>query len=145
MRRRPARLATTRPASQRRITGLGSRPAVHGASHQGPAQSARHSERIPLICAALQPIRLRSEQCRHYVKSALHEQVAEIRPQLAKAREIAEKAEAEHREMTAEEQKTFDEIMAKGRQVSDAVKAHRHDQEVLAFAKELSDEVIGPA
>ena len=73
----------------------------------------------------------------------LAEQVAEIRPQLAKAREIAEKAEAEHREMTAEEQKSFDEIMAKGRQVSDAVKAHRHDQEVLAFAKELSDNVIG--
>ena len=45
----------------------------------------------------------------------LQEQVAEIRPQLSKAREIAEKAESEHREMSAEEQKTFDEIMAKGR------------------------------
>jgi HK97 family phage major capsid protein len=71
----------------------------------------------------------------------LQEQVAEIRPQLAKAREITEKADAEKREMTAVEQKTFDEIMAKGREVSDAVKAHRHDQEVFAFAKELSDEV----
>ena len=33
----------------------------------------------------------------------LQERVAEIRPQLAKAREIAEKAETENREMTAEE------------------------------------------
>ena len=32
----------------------------------------------------------------------LQEQVAEIRPQLAKAREIAEKAESENRAMTAE-------------------------------------------
>ncbi|MET0997051.1 MAG: hypothetical protein ABWY20_24620 [Mycobacterium sp.] len=45
--------------------------------------------------------------------------------------------------MTAEEQKTYDQIMAKGRDVADAVKAHRHDQEVFAFARELSDNVIG--
>ncbi len=45
--------------------------------------------------------------------------------------------------MTAEEQKAYDEIMAKGREVSDAVKAHCHDQEVFAFARELSDNVIG--
>ena len=71
----------------------------------------------------------------------LQERVNEIRPQLAKAREIAELADAEHREMTPEEQKSFDEIMAKGRAVADALKAHRHDQEVFAFAKELADEV----
>ena len=53
----------------------------------------------------------------------LQEQVSEIRPQLSKAREIAEKADAEGRPMSAEEQKTFDEIMKKGREVSDAVKA----------------------
>jgi hypothetical protein len=40
-------------------------------------------------------------------------------------------------------QKTYDEIMAKGRSVADAVKQHRHDQEVFAFARELSDNVIG--
>ena len=44
----------------------------------------------------------------------LQEQVAEIRPQLAKACEIAEKAESENRAMTAEGQKTYDEMMAKG-------------------------------
>ena len=43
----------------------------------------------------------------------LQEQVSEIRPQLSKAREIAEKADAEGRPMSAEEQKTFDEIMTR--------------------------------
>ncbi len=33
--------------------------------------------------------------------------------------------------------------MAKGRAVADAVKAHRHDQEVFAFARDLSEGVIG--
>ena len=45
---------------------------------------------------------------------------------------------------TAEEQKTYDEIMKRGREVADAVKQHRHDQEVFAFARVLSDNVIGP-
>jgi hypothetical protein len=44
------------------------------------------------------PIRYWSEQCRRYVNR--DEQVAEIGPQLAKAREIAEKAEAENRALT---------------------------------------------
>jgi len=44
---------------------------------------------------------------------------------------------------TAEEQKTYDEIIAKGRSVADAVKQHRHDQEVFGFTRELSDNVIG--
>ena len=71
----------------------------------------------------------------------LQERVAEIRPQLAKAREIPETADTEGRAMTAEEQKSYDEIVAKAREVADALKAHRHDQEVFAFARELSDEV----
>ena len=41
----------------------------------------------------------------------LQERVNEVRPKLAKAREIAELAESENREMTAEEQKTYSEIM----------------------------------
>ena len=44
---------------------------------------------------------------------------------------------------TAEGQKTYDEIMAKGRSVADAVKQHRHDREVFGFTRELSDNVIG--
>ena len=76
-------------------------------------------------------------------EDALKERIEAVRPKLAKAREIAEKAESENRAMTAEEQKTFDEIMAKGREVADAVKQKRHDEEVFAFAKDLSDNVIG--
>ena len=74
---------------------------------------------------------------------ALKERIEQVRPKLAKAREIAEKAESEHREMTEAEQKTYDENLAEARSVADAVKAHRHDQEVFAFAKDLSDNVIG--
>ena len=65
----------------------------------------------------------------------LQERVAAVRPRLSKAREIAEKAESENRAMTAEEQKSYDEIMTEGRAVADAVKQHHHDQEVWAFAK----------
>ncbi len=46
--------------------------------------------------------------------------------------------------MTAEEQKTYDEAVSKAREVADAVKQHRHDESVFAFAPELSDNVIGP-
>ena len=74
----------------------------------------------------------------------LQERVREIRPELRKARELVEKAASENRELTAEEQKTYDEIMAKGRSVADAVKQHRHDEEVYAFARELADEVGVP-
>ena len=45
--------------------------------------------------------------------------------------------------MTAEEQKIYDEGVSKARSVADAMKQHRHDQEVFAFAKDLSDNVIG--
>ena len=74
----------------------------------------------------------------------LQERVAQIRPKLGKGRQLAELAESENREFTAEEKATYDSIMTEGRDVADAVKAHRHDQEVWAFAKELGAEVIGP-
>ena len=74
----------------------------------------------------------------------LQERVREIRPELSKARELVEKAASESRELTAEEQKVYDEIMAEGRSVADAVKQHRHDEEVYAFARELADEVGVP-
>jgi len=73
----------------------------------------------------------------------LKERVAEVRPGLQKAREVAELAESEHREMTDAEQKIYDEGVAKARSVADAMKQHRHDQEVFAVAKDLSDNVIG--
>ncbi len=44
--------------------------------------------------------------------------------------------------MTAEEQKTYDEIMTEGRSVADAMKQYRHDQEVFAIARDLSLDAI---
>ena len=73
----------------------------------------------------------------------LKERVEEVRPGLQKAREIAELAESENRAMTDAEQKIYDEGVAKARSVADAVKQHRHDESVFAFARELSDNVIG--
>ena len=68
----------------------------------------------------------------------LQERVAEIRPGLQKAREIAELAESENRVMTDAEQKMYDEGVSKAREVADAMKQYRHDQEVFAFAKDPS-------
>ena len=48
-------------------------------------------------------------------EDALKERIEQIRPKLAEAREIAEKAEARNRSMTPEEQGEFDKIMAEGR------------------------------
>lgn len=73
----------------------------------------------------------------------LEERRREIAPELVKARRIAEKAEAEHRDMTPEEREVYDPIMVKGREVADALAAHRHDQDVWAVARELSDNVTG--
>jgi HK97 family phage major capsid protein len=74
-------------------------------------------------------------------EQALEERRQAIAPELAKARQIAEKAEAEHRDMTADERAVYDPIMAKGREVADAVAKYRHDQSVFQFARELSAEV----
>ena len=45
----------------------------------------------------------------------LKERVEEVRPKLSKARAIAELAERENREFTAEEKATYDQIMTEGR------------------------------
>ena len=47
-------------------------------------------------------------------EDALKERVEAVRPKVARAREIAELADSESREMTAKEKKTFDEFMAHG-------------------------------
>ena len=73
----------------------------------------------------------------------LNERVAEVRPKLAKAREVAELADSENRPMTEAEPKVYDEGVSQARSVADAVKAHRHDAEVFAVVRELSDNVTG--
>ena len=76
-----------------------------------------------------------------FKEERLQERVEAVRQKIQKAREIAELCEAENRPMTETEQKTFDENMSEGRRVADAVKAHRHDQEVWQFARDFTAEV----
>lgn len=61
-----------------------------------------------------------------------------------KAREIAEKADSESREMTADERGSFDQEMQKGRDLLDQVKAAKADQEVLDEAARIVDEIGEP-
>ncbi|OZF40756.1 phage major capsid protein [Rhodococcus sp. 14-2496-1d] len=61
-----------------------------------------------------------------------------------KAREIAEKADSESREMTADERGTFDQEMQKGRDLLEQVKAAKADQAVLDEAAKIVDEIGEP-
>ncbi len=57
------------------------------------------------------------------------------------ARDVAEVASAAQRSMTADEQKTYDESMAKGRELLEQIKTAKADEQVLADAKALADEI----
>ena len=61
------------------------------------------------------------------------------------ARDIAEKADAEGRSLTETERHDYDEAMAKGRDLLLQIKAAKDDEEILAGAKALADEIGGPA
>lgn len=65
--------------------------------------------------------------------------------QVARAREVAEKAGGESREMTADEQGTYDEAMTKGRELLDQIKTAKRDLEILEEAKSLATEIGDPA
>ena len=70
-------------------------------------------------------------------QDALEERRKEFLPELAKARQLADTAEAENREMTDAEKAIFDPIIAKGKKLSDDFAKLRHDNSVIAFAKDL--------
>jgi predicted phage gp36 major capsid-like protein len=61
-----------------------------------------------------------------------------------KAREIAEKADAENRIMTDDEKGIFDQEMQKGRDLLEQVKAAKADQAVLDEAAKIVDEIGEP-
>jgi HK97 family phage major capsid protein len=71
-------------------------------------------------------------------EQALEERRQAILPELKQARELEERARAENRGLTADEQAAIDGILAKGKQLSDDLDKQRHDAGVWAFAKELS-------
>lgn len=65
--------------------------------------------------------------------------------QVARAREVAEKAQGESREMSADEQGAYDEAMTKGRELLDQIKVAKRDLEILDEAKSLASEIGEPA
>jgi HK97 family phage major capsid protein len=74
----------------------------------------------------------------------LEERRREFLPELAKARQLADTAEAEHRDMTDAERAVFDPIIATGKKLSADFAQLRHDDSVRQFAKDLGNEVGDP-
>lgn len=61
------------------------------------------------------------------------------------ATDIAAKADAEGRSLTDAERHDYDEAMAKGRDLLSQIKTAKADEEILAGAKALAEEIGGPA
>ncbi|UDL14853.1 major head protein [Arthrobacter phage Sarge] len=61
------------------------------------------------------------------------------------ATDIAAKADAEGRSLTDAERHDYDEAMAKGRDLLGQIKTAKADEEILAGAKALAEEIGGPA
>jgi HK97 family phage major capsid protein len=61
------------------------------------------------------------------------------------ATDIAAKADAEGRSLTDDERSEYTTAMAKGRDLLEQIKTAKADEEVLAGAKALADEIGGPA
>jgi hypothetical protein len=72
--------------------------------------------------------------------SLLKERADAIRPELAKAREVAEKAESENRDMTAEEKAIYDPVVKSAREIADGMKKVRDED---AMMTEISTEFGG--
>lgn len=62
-----------------------------------------------------------------------------------RARAIAEKADAERRELTEQEQADYKADMLKGRDLLEQIKTAKQDEAILAEAKALADEIGGTA
>ena len=73
----------------------------------------------------------------------LQERIEKVRPKSGQGQGACREGRVREAGMTPEEQAEYDQIMTEGRSVADAMKQYRHDQEVFAFAKELSTNVIG--
>lgn len=61
------------------------------------------------------------------------------------ATDIAEKADAESREMNTDEKARYDDAMAKGARLLEDMKAAKRDAEIIAQAKSLAEEIGGHA
>ncbi len=74
-------------------------------------------------------------------RETLREKARELQPDLDPASEIAAKADAENRAMTPEETAIFDPIITKAKDINNALKQIRADEDVFAEAKAISERV----
>ena len=74
----------------------------------------------------------------------LRAKAREVAPLLEKASEIAKKAAAEGRAMTAAEREVYNTAMAKAEPVLAGFKDARRDDSIMAVARGLADEIGGP-
>ncbi|RIT73430.1 phage major capsid protein [Mycobacteroides abscessus] len=77
-------------------------------------------------------------------KELLRKQAQDLLPDIDRARDIAEKADAEGREMTSAEKAIYDPIMAKAAQVADALRQVRTDEAVWEDAKSFAAKIGHP-
>ncbi|WP_280265350.1 phage major capsid protein [Nocardia wallacei] len=78
-------------------------------------------------------------------KTKLGELQKAAQEQVTRAREIAEKAQGESREMTADEKSDYEQAMGKGRDLLEQIKVAKRDLEILEEAKSLAQEIGEPA
>lgn len=78
-------------------------------------------------------------------KTKLGELQKEAQAAVAKAREVAEKAQAEDRQMTDDEAGEYQTSMKKGQDLLEQIKVAKRDLEVLEQAKSLAAEIGQPA
>lgn len=74
----------------------------------------------------------------------LRAKAREILPDLKRAREATEKADAENRPLTAEEKAVYDAAMTKARPILDALERARNDETAMAGIRALAAEVGNP-
>lgn len=77
-------------------------------------------------------------------KERIREEVKTLRPDLDRVHDIYEKAEAEKRALTAAEQATCAPIIARGKELSQALREVRADDDIRAAAKALAAEIGDP-
>ncbi|MBF6233432.1 phage major capsid protein [Nocardia farcinica] len=77
-------------------------------------------------------------------KEKLGDLQKEARQHVEKAREIAERAQKAGRDMTADEQRSFDGAMSQARGVLDRIKSGKRDLEIFEAARNLASDVGRP-
>ena len=73
----------------------------------------------------------------------LKDRAEKIRPDLSKAREITEKAEAEKRELTDEERAFVDPVLKSAREIADGMAKLRDDDAMMSAINDTIGDIMG--